>query len=242
MRHNRTLILGVPVDIVTEDEVLALVRDSIDARSLRHIITINAEYVMRARRDPAFRTLLWQSDLNTPDGTGVVWAARRRGCTIATRVGGADLIWSVACQAERRDDRLFLLGGEPGVAGEVAAQLQKFYPRLRIAGAHAGTSSANRDAEQVALVREAQPDILFVAFGSPAQDFWIARNKLELNVPVTMGVGGTFDYVAGRARRAPRWMQNAGLDWLWRLCQQPWRWRRMLVLIPFGWLALVRRG
>jgi N-acetylglucosaminyldiphosphoundecaprenol N-acetyl-beta-D-mannosaminyltransferase len=240
MPPKRTFVLGVPVDAVTEEDILAFVADAVQHRRMTQIVTINAEYVMRARRDPVFRAVLCSADLCTPDGAGVVWAARRRGTWIRERVGGADLIWSLAAQAVTCGHRLFLLGGAAGVAEIVACKLQERFPGLIIAGTYAGYPDPTHDRQQVALIKRAKPDILLVAFGAPAQDLWIARNKLELGVPVSMGVGGSFDYVAGRAVRAPLWMRKAGLDWLWRLVHQPWRWRRMMVLPPFAWLALTR--
>jgi N-acetylglucosaminyldiphosphoundecaprenol N-acetyl-beta-D-mannosaminyltransferase len=222
---------------VDEAAVLRFVADRVDSGSPAQIATVNAEYVMRAQGDPDFMAVLQQSDLRTPDGMGVVWAARRRGCRMRERVGGSDLIWTISQQAASLGHRLFLLGGAEGVAERAAAALARHYPGLVVAGTHAGTPSRELDEIQAALIREARSDILLVAFGAPQQDLWIRRMKEALNVPVVMGVGGAFDYVAGVTKRAPLWMQRAGLDWLFRLVHEPWRWHRMTVLPRFALLA-----
>ncbi len=234
-------VLGVPVDVVSEVDVLDFIGRRVAEREVSQVVTVNAEYVMRARVDSVFKRVIESADLRTPDGAGVVWAARRRGAMIQGRVGGSDLIWSVSEQAARTGQRVFLLGGAEGVAACASRVLQTRYPGLQVCGTFAGSPTAGRDDEQRRLIREAKPDVLFVAFGAPEQDLWIARAKRELQVPVSMGVGGSFDYVAGIAKRAPLTMQRLGLEWLYRLVRQPWRWRRMLVLPVFAALAGLRR-
>ena len=115
------------------------------------------------------------------------------------------------------------------------------HPGLRIVGTYAGSPSVEEEDAIVARVRAVQPDMLFVAYGAPRQDLWIRRNLQRLEVPVCMGIGGTLDFVAGVAKRAPRWMRRVGLEWLYRLVQQPWRWRRMMVLPKFAWLVFTSR-
>jgi N-acetylglucosaminyldiphosphoundecaprenol N-acetyl-beta-D-mannosaminyltransferase len=233
-------VLTVPIDDIDEAGAIEFARESIDAGVPRHIVTVNAEYVMRARQDCKFRSIIEAAELRTADGAGILLAARKRGFKIRRRVGGSDLIWRLSELAAERGFSVFLLGAAPGVAELTADKLREAYPGLKIAGTESGSPAPEADREQVERVRAAKPDILFVAFGSPAQDFWIARNKVQLGIPVCIGVGGSFDYIAGIARRAPVWMQNAGLDWLWRLSRQPWRWRRMRVLPQFAILSLTR--
>lgn len=240
MPPEEVRVLGVPVDNVDEDYVLEFVARSVAARKTTQIVTINAEYVMGARRDSEFRRVVEEADLHTPDGAGVVLAARRRGVPILSRVGGADLIWSICRQAAKLGQRVFLLGGAPGVSARAAGVLTARYPGLTVAGTYCGRPSPSDDDVQVSLIREASPDILFVAFGAPDQDLWISRVKERLQVPVSIGVGGAFDYVAGNAKRAPQWMQDHYLDWFWRLAHEPWRWRRMTVLPYFALLAALR--
>lgn len=238
MPFDRVDVLGVPVDVVTEEGVLTVVRDRVERRNPARIVTVNAEFVMLARRDPVFASILQEADIATPDGAGVVWAMRRAGARQDRRVGGSDLLWSISEQAARLNHSIFLLGAAEGVAELAGEVLAARYPGLRIAGAHAGSPSRAEEASIVDLIRCSKADILFVAFGAPAQDIWIARNLSGTGASVAIGVGGSFDYAAGRARRAPRWMRDRGLDWLWRLIQQPWRWRRMLALPAFAWAVL----
>ena len=234
-------VLGVRVDLLTQASFLALVARWVEERAPRQVVTVNPEFVMRARDDPAFAAVLEAADAATPDGVGVVWAGRRQGAHLPERVGCADVMVPLARQCARLGRRLYLLGAAEGVAAEAARRLQYLAPGLRIAGTHAGTPHPTADEETVALVRAARPDVLLVAYGSPAQDFWIARNRERLGVPVSIGVGGTFDYLAGVQRRAPAWVRRIWLDWAFRLVTQPWRWRRMLSIPRFIW-AVLRDG
>jgi N-acetylglucosaminyldiphosphoundecaprenol N-acetyl-beta-D-mannosaminyltransferase len=199
---------------------------------------VNPEFVMMAQSNAEFREVLAQADLCMADGVGLLWAARRQGHTLPERVTGSDGVPRIAERAAQRGWGLYLLGAAPGVAQCTARILAARYPGLRITGAHAG-SPAESDAEGiVGLVRAAAPDILFVAFGAPQQDLWIARHREALGVPVMMGVGGAFDHIAGVRRRAPYWLQRLNLEWLFRLVTQPWRWRRQLALPRFVWAVL----
>jgi N-acetylglucosaminyldiphosphoundecaprenol N-acetyl-beta-D-mannosaminyltransferase len=231
-------VLGVRVDAVTEAAFLALVARWAGDRRPRQIVTINPEFVMRAHDDARFAAVLEAADLATPDGVGVIWAARRQGLRLPERVGGASVTLPLARQCARLGHRLFLLGAAEGVAAEAACRLRQQVPDLVIAGTYAGSPDPRADEETVARVRAAAPQVLLVAYGSPHQEFWIARNKARLGVPVSMGVGGTLDYLAGRQRRAPALLQRLWLDWAFRLATQPWRWRRMLAIPRFIWAVL----
>jgi N-acetylglucosaminyldiphosphoundecaprenol N-acetyl-beta-D-mannosaminyltransferase len=136
--------------------------------------------------------------------------------------------------------RLYLLGAAPGVAEEAATRLQALAPSLQIAGTYAGSPAPRAEDEIIEHVRDAQADILCVAYGAPAQELWIARNLSRLPVAVAMGVGGAYDFLSGRQLRAPLFMQRLGLEWLYRLYRQPWRWRRMLAIPRFMLLVALR--
>jgi len=195
-----------------------------------HIVaTVNPEFIMRARGDSEFARVLESADLCLADGTGVVWAARRQGCSMSAPVTGTDLIPPLAALCAKQGFRLFLLGAEPGVAVELAARLRTEHPGLAVA-AHAGSPDPSADEETVTLIRAHRAQVLLVAFGAPKQELWIDRLKDRLGVAVGIGVGGAFDYLTGRVPRAPMWMRSAGLEWLYRLLHQPWRVRRMAVL------------
>ncbi len=193
------------------------------------VATVNPEFVMRAQKDRNFARVLESADLCLADGTGVVWAARRLGCTLQGPVAGADLVEPLAALCARRGFRLFLLGAMPGVADDLASKLRQANHDLQVA-AHPGGPDQSFDAETLERIRTHRTDVLLVAFGAPAQELWIDRIRDRLGVAVAAGVGGSFDYLTGRVPRAPAWMRRAGLEWMHRLVYQPWRVRRMAVL------------
>jgi N-acetylglucosaminyldiphosphoundecaprenol N-acetyl-beta-D-mannosaminyltransferase len=223
-------VLGVRIDCLDMEQTLERVDQMIDDGGSHLIATVNPEFVMRARRDRAFAAVLEEADLCLADGWGVVWAARRQGCRLRAPVPGADLVPALARVCAVRGYSVFLLGARPGVAEEAGRRLRALAAGLNLVGAHAGSPRAEDDALSVELIRQARPDVLLVAYGHPAQELWIARNRDHLEVPVAIGIGGALDYVAGRVQRAPAWMRRAGLEWLFRLARQPWRIRRMAVL------------
>ena len=193
------------------------------------VATVNPEFIMRARRDPEFARVLESADLCLADGTGVVWAARRQGCSLAAPVTGTDLVPPLAELCAKRGFRLFLLGADPGVADDLAVRLRVEHPELAVA-AHAGSPDPSADEATLSLIRAHRAQLVLVAFGAPKQELWIDRLKDRAGVAVGIGVGGAFDYLTGRVPRAPLWMRRAGLEWLFRLVRQPWRIRRMAVL------------
>ena len=235
------VILDVPVHPLTWDDFLALVAQFIAEGKPRQLCTANPEFVMTAQRRPDFLRVLQNADLVLADGTGLLWAARRLGRPLPARITGSDGIYRLAERAAQHGWRLFLLGAQPGVAQQTATILQTLYPGLQIAGVYPGSPRDEDYPEIARRIKAAQPDILLVAYGAPAQDLWIARHKDDLGVAVSMGVGGAFDFVAGVQKRAPRWMIRLNLEWLWRLITQPWRWKRQLDLPRFVW-QVVRSG
>ena len=228
-------ILGVRVDDVTFDEALDRIATFVAERTPRQVATVNTEFIMAAQKDQAFRAVLNSCALNLPDGAGVVWAARRLGRPLRMRVPGVDTVERISERASREGWKLFLLGAAEGVAQKTADVFASRYREVQCVGALSGSPREEDEGEIVAVIRAAAPDVLYVAFGAPAQNMWIARNLSKLDVPVCMGVGGAFDFIAGVTRRAPVWMQRLNLEWLHRLLLQPWRWRRMLALPVFAW-------
>ena len=228
-------ILGVRVDNVTMEEALAHIAAFVTTGTPHQVVTVNPEFVMTAQRLPAFRAVLNRADLALPDGVGLLWAARRLGTPLQERVAGSDLVPLLAQQAAQHGHRLFLLGAAPGVAERAAQQLAAMAPGVPIVGTYAGSPRSEEEDEIVQRVRAARPHILLVAYGAPQQDLWIARNLQRLEVPVAMGVGGAFDFLAGVVPRAPRWIRERGFEWLYRLLCQPWRWRRQLAIPQFMW-------
>lgn len=232
-------ILEVPVHNVTYAETLARIGQFIAEGGPHQICTVNPEFVMAAQQDSEFKHVLQQADLCVPDGIGLLFAAYWLRQPLRERVAGSDLIPMLAHEAAAQGWRIFLLGAAEGVAEQTAAILKSNNPNLLIAGTWAGSPDEAEEAEIVAKVVAARPQILWVAYGAPAQDKWIARNREKLNVPVMMGVGGAFDFITGKATRAPVWVQNLGLEWMHRLIQQPWRLGRILTAVPrFTWAVL----
>jgi N-acetylglucosaminyldiphosphoundecaprenol N-acetyl-beta-D-mannosaminyltransferase len=234
-------ILGVRVDAVTYGDVLDIINQWIEQRGPHQIATANPEFVMAAQADGEFRQTLLNANLCVADGVGLLWAARRLGTQLPERVTGSDLTPLVAQVAAQRGWRLYLLGAAPGVAEQTARKLEQENPGLRIAGIYGGSPVESEAPAIVQRVAAAAPDVLFVAYGAPAQDLWIARHGHELAVPVMMGVGGAFDHIVGVQKRAPLWVQRIHLEWLFRLVTQPWRWRRQLALPRFVWAVWRQR-
>jgi N-acetylglucosaminyldiphosphoundecaprenol N-acetyl-beta-D-mannosaminyltransferase len=231
-------ILGVRVDCLDTKETLERIEGFVGSGRLHQVATVNPEFVMRAQKDREFARVLEGADLCLPDGTGVVWAARRQGCALGEPVAGTDLVEPLAALCARHEFRLFLLGAQPGIADKLAARLAAANPALQVA-AHSGDPNASNDEESLQRISAHRTDVLLVAYGAPAQELWIDRLRSRLTVSVAMGVGGAFDYLTGRAARAPAWMRRAGLEWLHRLAYQPWRFRRMTVL-PLYALKVLR--
>lgn len=221
------------VDCLDMSAALDRIEQFVEDGGHHQVVTVNPEFVMSAQKDPEFSKVLESADLCLADGTGVVWAARRQGCELGGPVPGVDLIPPLAALCARRGFRLFLLGAAPGVAAELAARLRTEHPGLEV-GAHSGSPDPSSDEETLRLIHEHRAQVMLVAFGAPKQDLWIARLGDRLGVSVAIGVGGAFDYLTGRVPRAPVWMRGAGLEWLHRLANQPWRIRRMVVLPAYA--------
>ncbi|PIP17975.1 MAG: glycosyltransferase [Parcubacteria group bacterium CG_4_10_14_0_8_um_filter_35_7] len=238
-------ILGVLIDRITSKEVLKKIEEFLNSDTQHYITTPNPEFVMRAQKDEEFRNILNKSDIAIPDGIGLVFASHFLGNPIPERVAGSDLVWKIAKLAEYKNCSLYLLGGKEGVAEEAARKLKEKYPNLKIKGAESGGEVEERklktqNEEMVKRINERQPDILLVAFGAPKQEKWIYYNLSKLSsVKVAIGVGGTFDFIAGRIKRAPMFLRKLGMEWLWRLFIEPKRINRILTAtVRFGWKVL----
>lgn len=234
-------VLGVRVDNVSMEQACAAVAGFIEEPRCHQIATVNPEFILLARRNPEFARVLGESDLNLPDGENLVRAARLLGYSLQERVAGSDLIWRIASLASEKGWKLFLLGAGEGVGAAAAEKLRANYPTIQIAGVWSGSPGERDEVDQVNRVNSSRAEILLVAYGAPAQDLWIGRNRKRLQPRVAMGVGGAFDFIAGRVPRAPVWMQRAGLEWFFRLVRQPWRWRRQSALMEFAWLVFRAR-
>lgn len=239
-------ILGVRIDRVAWDDLLDAIVRWTEQGGTHRIATVNTEYIMAARHDPQFAAILRRTDLNVPDSVGVLWAARWLGHPLRERITGSDGIYRIAERCARRRLRLYLFGARPGIAERVADVLIARYPELTVCGTHPGLADAHivdgPENQAVAeRIRLCQADVLLIAYPQIPQEKWLTCNQVQTGVPVAMGVGAAFDFVAGAQRRAPRWLRRLGLEWFYRLVRQPWRWRRMLVLPHAAWLVFWQR-
>jgi N-acetylglucosaminyldiphosphoundecaprenol N-acetyl-beta-D-mannosaminyltransferase len=225
--------LGVEIHDITFQETIEILKDMAKSGQPHHVMTVNPEFVMMAQKDKAFFETLHDADLKVPDGIGIVLGARILGASIRERVAGVDLVRKFAASARDNGFRIFLLGAAPGVAERTAVILQKENPGLQIAGTYAGSPRPEEEELICSMIERVKPHLLFVAYGPPRQDLWIARTQNRLKIPVAMGVGGSFDFIVGIAVRAPLWIQRIGLEWLFRLIREPWRWKRMMTLPRF---------
>ena len=230
---ERVNILGVAVDAVTMPEAVAAVEYYMDARAGVTVATANAEMIMRATKDAALRDVLAAAALVVPDGAGTVWAARHLGHAMPERVAGYDLVQELLRRAPAAHRRIYFFGAAPGVAEKAKAKAEQLYPGIKIVGVRDGFFSADMNDAIISDIRTAHPDLLLVALGVPKQEKWIHEHLAALGVPVAIGVGGTLDVMAGVMKRAPRWMQKAKLDWLFRGLLQPKRAGRLLALPKF---------
>lgn len=229
----RVNILGTYVDNVTMQEALEKVEKYILERKNRHIITLNAEIIYRAQHEAKLKELINRADLVTPDGAGVVWASRKLGTPLAERVTGIDLMQELVKKAAGKGWEIYLYGAAPGTAELAAANLKKKYEHLKIVGTKHGYLSSDEMPELLADIKARRPDIIFVALGAPRQEYWIAAHLDEINVPVAIGVGGSFDVLAGKVKRAPEIFRKMKLEWLYRLLKEPSRLGRMTALPKF---------
>jgi N-acetylglucosaminyldiphosphoundecaprenol N-acetyl-beta-D-mannosaminyltransferase len=249
MKRNVT-IAGVAIDSLGFDDVV----DAIVARAAAGgvpacVVTPNAHHVVLLQRDALLREIYENAFLVVPDGVPLLWAATLLGTPLAGRVNGTDLFEELCARAAREGLRVFLLGGREGAAVAAADLLIARHPALRICGTHCPPMNFENDpaenARALEAVAAAGPDLLFVGLGAPKQEYWMHRNCAQLGVPVSLGIGVSFELVGGIVSRAPRWMQRAGLEWLYRLCAEPGRlWKRYLVtnvifciLVARQWIA-----
>ena len=238
-RHN---ILGVGIHNCGDDEAISEIERFLKEQPsrLHQVCTVNPEFVMEARCNSAFRAILNNAALATPDGIGIILAGRLLRRPFKGRATGVALVERIAQLSNEQGYSIFMLGAGEGVAEQAANALKQRYQRMMIAGTYAG-SPDDKDFEEIKTrLDAARPDILLVAYGAPKQDLWIDthRHQFPNSIKIAMGVGGVFDYLSGRVPLAPPLMRRFGLEWLYRLIKQPWRWRRILKVLAFALLTI----
>ena len=224
-------VMGVGFDNLTKTEFIDRARQMLDAREKGYVVTPNAEIVYEAVQDASFRDLLNGAALVLPDGAGVVLGAKILGTPLKEKVAGIEFGEEICCLLAQTGGKLYLLGSKPGIADQAGQKLKEKYPGLTICGTADGYFKD--EAAVVAKINEAAPDVVFVCLGAPKQEKFIRNHFDELNATLYLGLGGSLDGYAGVAQRAPRWMINLSLEWLYRLLKEPKRLGRMMRLPKF---------
>ncbi|MDE5097184.1 MAG: WecB/TagA/CpsF family glycosyltransferase [Trichodesmium sp. St16_bin4-tuft] len=234
---SRNLVLGLPVHCL--DDYSSCLLSRYEAGIGTHVVTLNAEMVMQSEKNYVLAQIIRQADLVVPDGAGVVLSLRLKGICVQ-RCPGIELAESILWQAPKQnlDNLVFFYGGKPGVAMKAAHIWQEKLPELSIACQH-GYLSPAEEKELLQTLAELQPRLIFVGLGAPRQELWIAENKHICPEAIWIGIGGSLDIWAGLKKRAPAWFSDNSLEWLYRLYQEPWRWRRMWALPQFVWKTLM---
>ncbi len=234
-------VLGVPVHPLSLTEAVERLGEAVRERTPATVISLNGALLRRALSDPEVAAAVRAATLVIPDGVGVLVAAWILGIPPIRRLAGVDLTDALCTAAAARGWRIFLLGAAPGVADAAADRLATRYPALQIIGTAHGFYAPEDEPALLERIRGSGAEVLLVAFGAPRQELWLRAHGAALGVPVLMGVGGTLDVLAGRTRRAPRWVQRVGLEWFYRMAREPWRWGVVRTIPPLFLIALRER-
>lgn len=234
MKLPTVTIFGVPISKLGFQETIRWLTEAVESRKPHQIITANPIMVMAALESPEYLNMMKRAELIVPDGAGVVWAAKYVGNPVAERVPGIEVMQELVGIAAERGWKVFLLGGSSEIIQAAAKKLEEDHPNLKLVGVRDGYFNSEQDREVVAQIRSAEPDLLFIGRSADKQEPWVDHYKSELNVPVIMGVGGSFDVLSGKLKRAPKLFRSLHLEWFYRLLQEPWRYKRMLVLPKFA--------
>ena len=226
-------VLGLRLHALTQEQALARLLAFIRAGTPHQVITADATSFVIAATDAEYRELLRVADLVTPDGAGLLWAARREGIALPDRVSGVDLAEHLCARSGPEEYDVYFYGAAPGVADRAAAELRQRYPGARIVGVSHGFLDENGQTDLIADIQRKRPEVLLVGMGIPRQEKWIAAHQDQLRVPVAMGVGGSFDVFAGVVKRAPAWLQRHGWEWAYRLLQDPRKVKKVSALPRF---------
>ena len=236
-------ILGVPVVAYTMDEAVVKLTEDTRKNKRNFVVTANAEIIMMAQADPEYKKILSETaELILPDGAGTVWAGNYLGYTIPERVAGYDLYLRLLEEAANSKIPVYFFGGKPGIAEEAAEEGKRRWPGLTVSGCRNGYFSAEEEPGIIEDINRSGAAMLFAALGAPKQEKWLAKYRKRLKPCLLMGIGGSFDVLAGKMQRAPKWMQDAKLEWLFRLLKQPSRFGRMLALPKFVFAVRKEKG
>ncbi|MDD1763033.1 MAG: WecB/TagA/CpsF family glycosyltransferase [Methanothrix sp.] len=237
---SRTAIMGCPVDSLSMDETIERIEDYIKQEKICQHVVINVAKLVEMHKDPELRRIINECDLINVDGMPIVWASRILGQPIPERVAGVDLFQHLVKLCAEKGYRPYFFGAKDEVVEKVVETFMKKYPNLHVAGYRNGYFSKAEELGIAEKIRDSKADMLFVAFSSPMKENFLKKWMPVMKVPFCMGVGGSFDIVAGKTKRAPLWMQESGLEWLYRIYQEPRRmWKRYAKTNPiFIWMVL----
>lgn len=247
-QYNKIIIIsGIPISNIDYKEVIEEVERSISLSKPVYFVTPNIDHIVKLQKDDEFRKIYIDAVLVLADGMPLIWAAKFLGTPIKEKISGSDLFPKLCEVAVEKGYRLFFIGGRPGAALKAAEVLRDRYPDIQIVGTYSPPFRFENDREEndkiVRMIKNAKPDILFVALGTPKQEKWIYKYRNEYQVPLSIGIGASFEFLSGMVKRAPFWMQRVGLEWFWRLMMEPKRlWKRYLIDDPvFFWLVLKQK-
>ena len=240
--RKQTHVLGVPFDAVTMAEAVAKAKGMLQDGGQHFICTPNPEIVMEAQKDEVLMGILKEADMVVPDGIGVVWASKYSEIRLTERVAGYDLGQNLMAELAGTKETFYFFGGAPGVASTAARKMMKKYPGLKVVGVHNGYFDEKEEKRIIQDIKTKAPSILLVGLGAPKQEKWIYDNLRLTGAKVAIGVGGSFDVMAGNVKRAPKLFQKLGLEWFHRLITQPTRWKRMMRLPKFALTVLKTKG
>ena len=227
-------ILDVPVHPLTMGEAVSVLEESITSGEQAFVVTANAEIIMMCQEDAGYKKIVSQdAQLVLPDGAGAVWAGRHLGYKVPERVAGFDLYCQLLDKAAQKGYKAFFFGGSPGIAEAAKTKSEELYPGVQVVGCRNGYFKEEESQAIIDEINASGADMLFAALGAPKQEKWLVRYREQLKPKILMGIGGSFDVFAGKMERAPKWMQDASLEWLFRLYKQPSRFMRMMALPKF---------
>jgi len=227
-------IMGIGFNNLTMEETIEKVEQLINAQKPSMIFTLNVHRTVSAIQNRSIKEIYDIADIILPDGVPLVWISRILGNPLKERIAGADLFPLFCETASRKGYKIFLLGAAPGIAEKTKEILEKRHSGIKVVGTFSPSFGFENDVDEnrkiVSIIKKANPDVLFIALGHPKEEEWILKYRNEIKVPVSIGIGATFDFISGKLRRAPKWLQTIGLEWFFRICQEPRRlWKRYLI-------------
>jgi len=238
MRSEMVTLFNLNISNLSKAEVLEKIEGFIKSGRPQLIVTLNVFALVSAQKDKELKDIINSADLSLPDGKGLILAAKLLNLPLKERISGVDLVEELSELAAKKGYSIYLFGAKRGVAEKAAKRLQSSYSGLKVGGAEDGYFTPQDEPKIIERIKKAKVDILLVALGIPRQEKWIRHYLQDLKVPVCIGVGGSFDVISGRLKRAPRWIQDWGFEWLYRLVQEPRRIGRNLSLLRFAFMVL----